>query len=71
MSSLEVFCLSPTVKKKRNCSNRILQAEFKKEAREINTVGSSVVMELNISYFQPSNQKDKNVEHTYKNYMVT
>lgn len=27
-------------------------------------------MELNISYFEPSNQKDANVEDTYKNYMV-
>lgn len=27
-------------------------------------------MKLNISYFQSSNQKDTNVEDTYKKYMV-
>lgn len=35
---------------------------FEEEAREIDAAGSLIVMELNISYFQPSNQKVTNVE---------
>lgn len=43
---------------------------FEEEAREIDAAGSLIVMELNISYFQPSNQKVTNVEDSLKNYMV-